>query len=186
MHDTEKTQAPRLSAEFGERPRDDELDLFGITHMGKVRLENQDHFLVATVHPRAGDSRNEPSGPAVAADPRHSPGDGDARGGRRRREHGRSRGEPARDRDDHAVRVVDAALLSRGGIVARRRSSWTRSATRRSRRTPRCAPSRRCGRNASRMATTLTLFIAVWPWAYVVQVGDSRCYYHHDGKLRAS
>ena len=39
------------SAEFGARPRDDELDLFGITHTGKVRLENQDHFLVATVHP---------------------------------------------------------------------------------------------------------------------------------------
>jgi protein phosphatase len=27
-----------------------------------------------------------------------------------------------------------------------------------------------------RMATTLTLAIAVWPWMYVVQVGDSRCY----------
>ena len=39
------------SAEFGARPRDDELDLFGITHVGKVRVENQDHFLVATVHP---------------------------------------------------------------------------------------------------------------------------------------
>src|ERR1019366_3251292 len=39
------------SAEFGARPRDDELDLFGITHVGKVRIENQDHFLVATVHP---------------------------------------------------------------------------------------------------------------------------------------
>ena len=34
------------------------------------------------------------------------------------------------------------------------------------------------------MATTLTLFIAVWPWAYVVQVGDSRCYYYYDGKLQ--
>ena len=34
------------------------------------------------------------------------------------------------------------------------------------------------------MATTLTLFIAVWPWAYVVQVGDSRCYHFHGGELR--
>jgi protein phosphatase len=35
-----------------------------------------------------------------------------------------------------------------------------------------------------RMATTLTLVIAVWPWAYVVQVGDSRCYFYVDGVLR--
>ena len=35
-----------------------------------------------------------------------------------------------------------------------------------------------------RMATTLTLFIAVWPWAYVVQVGDSRCYHYHSGTLK--
>lgn len=33
------------------------------------------------------------------------------------------------------------------------------------------------------MATTLTLAIGVWPRAYVLQVGDSRCYLLHDGKL---
>src|SRR5688572_20343159 len=31
---------------------DEELDLFGITHQGNVRSENQDHFLVSTVHPQ--------------------------------------------------------------------------------------------------------------------------------------
>jgi protein phosphatase len=34
------------------------------------------------------------------------------------------------------------------------------------------------------MATTLTLAIAVWPWMYVVQVGDSRCYFFDEGVLR--
>jgi protein phosphatase len=34
------------------------------------------------------------------------------------------------------------------------------------------------------MATTLSLGIVVWPWLYVVQVGDSRCYLYQDGKLR--
>src|SRR5215207_10196033 len=29
------------------RVRDDEIDLFGLTHPGKVRLENEDHFLAA-------------------------------------------------------------------------------------------------------------------------------------------
>ena len=35
-----------------------------------------------------------------------------------------------------------------------------------------------------RMATTMTLAIAVWPWLYVVQVGDSRCYHYWNGVLR--
>ena len=34
----------------GDRPRDDELDLYGLTHPGRVRPENQDHFLLCTVH----------------------------------------------------------------------------------------------------------------------------------------
>src|SRR5215210_4272653 len=43
-------QTTSLAAEPGQKPRDSELDLFGLTHPGKVRSENQDHFLVATVH----------------------------------------------------------------------------------------------------------------------------------------
>src|SRR5919112_3322316 len=35
-----------------QRPRDDELDLFGLTHPGRVRAENQDQFLLCTVHPQ--------------------------------------------------------------------------------------------------------------------------------------
>jgi protein phosphatase len=34
------------------------------------------------------------------------------------------------------------------------------------------------------MATTLSVGIVVWPWLYVVQVGDSRCYHFQDGVLR--
>jgi protein phosphatase len=34
------------------------------------------------------------------------------------------------------------------------------------------------------MATTLSLGIVVWPWLYVVQVGDSRCYFYQGGVLR--
>src|ERR1041384_7122899 len=34
----------------GPKPRDEELDLFGLTHQGKVRKDNQDHFLICTVH----------------------------------------------------------------------------------------------------------------------------------------
>ena len=38
--------------------------------------------------------------------------------------------------------------------------------------------------NAAGMATTLTLFIGVWPWIYLLQVGDSRYYQYHNGVLR--
>ena len=33
------------------------------------------------------------------------------------------------------------------------------------------------------MATTLTLFLGVWPWIYLLQVGDSRCYRLRQGEL---
>jgi serine/threonine protein phosphatase PrpC len=34
-----------------------------------------------------------------------------------------------------------------------------------------------------RFATTLTLFLGLWPHAYLLQVGDSRCYVFRDGVL---
>ena len=34
------------------------------------------------------------------------------------------------------------------------------------------------------MASTLSIAVIVWPWMYVVQVGDSRCYFFQDGALR--
>jgi protein phosphatase len=34
------------------------------------------------------------------------------------------------------------------------------------------------------MASTLSVAIVVWPWLYVVQVGDSRCYTWRDGVLQ--
>ena len=34
------------------KPRDDEIDVHGLTHIGKVRKQNQDHFLLASIHKR--------------------------------------------------------------------------------------------------------------------------------------
>ena len=39
---TPNTSAPR-------KPRDDEIDVYGLTHPGKVRTENQDHFLICSL-----------------------------------------------------------------------------------------------------------------------------------------
>jgi protein phosphatase len=33
------------------------------------------------------------------------------------------------------------------------------------------------------MATTLTLGLGIWPWLYVVQLGDSRCYFYWNGGI---
>jgi len=43
----------------------------------------------------------------------------------------------------------------------------------------------RAGQEASRKryATTLTLWLGLWPEAYLLQVGDSRCYIYRDGLL---
>src|ERR1043166_9591806 len=32
------------------KPRDADLELFGLTHQGLVRSDNQDHFLIGTLH----------------------------------------------------------------------------------------------------------------------------------------
>ena len=39
------TPAPR-------KPDDDEIDVYGLSHAGKVRPDNQDHFLLASLHKR--------------------------------------------------------------------------------------------------------------------------------------
>src|SRR4051794_7277597 len=35
---------------LSRKPRDDEIDVHGLTHIGKVRKQNQDHFLLASIH----------------------------------------------------------------------------------------------------------------------------------------
>ena len=42
----------RSVAAVNPKPQDSELDVFGLSHAGNVRAENQDHFLLATVHKR--------------------------------------------------------------------------------------------------------------------------------------
>ena len=36
---------PRL----GRKPRDEEIDVYGLTHPGALRQENQDHFLIGAL-----------------------------------------------------------------------------------------------------------------------------------------
>ena len=43
-------KAATTSGSFAAKPSDDELDYYGATDRGKVRPDNQDHFLIATIH----------------------------------------------------------------------------------------------------------------------------------------
>ena len=165
-----------------ERPQFSDIDAFGMTHPGKVRPENQDHFFQGSL---ARGVRVEQSSVtdgeggmlhferlaslAIVAD-----GVGGSAGGeeaaRRAVEglvssvsaffheaEGREREDPevfSRILHDAALAVHESLLKQAEGVGGERR-----------------------------FATTLTLFLGLWPHAYLLQVGDSRCYICQDGEL---
>ena len=44
------THPSETAAPAERKPRDDEIDVYGLTHPGKLRTENQDHFLICSLH----------------------------------------------------------------------------------------------------------------------------------------
>ena len=164
------------------RPRDDELDLFGLTHPGRVRSENQDHFLLCTVHPQVivhGTSLPDPHGitaPAQRLATLLLVADGVG---------GSAAGSVASRLATEAVTQYVASTL-RGFHTGGPSSEEEFTDALRSAALGAHEVVRECGVREGRngMATTLCLGIVVWPWLYVVQVGDSRCYYFQAGQLR--
>lgn len=165
------------------RPRDDELDLFGLTHPGKVRSENQDHFLLCTVHQQVvvhGTSlpdyeRLPLRGERLATIMLVADGVGGSAAG----------SEASRLATEVITRYVASTLRSyhaaRGSgdeefLEALRAAAFEAHDAVRAEAAARL--------EGQQMATTLCLGIVVWPWLYVVQVGDSRCYFFDDGELR--
>lgn len=175
--------APRVTpAAAGRKPRDDEIDVYGLTHPGKVRKTNEDHFLIGSLHKqlqvRMSDLPNLNVVPrdaerlaflAMVAD-----GVGGTRGGE-----AASRlaveaiteyvGQAthcyyAADPSDEVTfaRALEAAAQQVHDDILRRRTDDP---------------------ELERMATTLTLWIGVWPRAYLLQVGDSRCYLLRESRL---
>jgi len=172
-----------ITSEYSLRPRDDELDLFGLTHVGKVRKENQDHFLIATVHQQLvvhGTSFPEPGklpvrGERLATIMLVADGVGGAAAG----------AEASQLTVETIARYVSTTMhcfqSSAGPQADEELFASLREAARQSHAAVRAEAEARGG---SKMATTLTLAIAIWPHAYVMQLGDSRAYYHSNGTLR--
>jgi len=171
-----------ITSEPGPRPRDDELDLFGLTHPGKVRKENQDHFLICTVHQQLaihGTSFPDPSklqvrGERLATIVLVADGVGGGAAG----------GQASQLTIETIARYVSHTLRcvqSPGGMPPdeelfaslREAAHQAHDAVR----------AEAAARGEAHMATTLTLGIGIWPNAYYMQLGDSRAYYYADGKL---
>lgn len=172
---------PEVRSDPGPRPTDSEIDVYGLTDIGKMRTQNQDHFLICqlkkqillhlTSLPDVGKLPLE--GERLAFLAMIADGVG---GGESGEEASRLalevitryvagsidiyyRADPSDDRDFERA-LSQAALRCHGDLV---RAS--------------------AGKARGKMATTLTLLIGVWPRAYVVQLGDSRYYLMRDGEL---
>ena len=166
-----------------QRPRDNELDLFGLTHKGLVRADNEDQFLLCTVHPQVVVHATSLPAPEALA----------------------SRGERLATIMLVADGVGGSAAGSRASRIATEAVTRYVATSLRCYHTVRTAPDgdfeetlREAAMDAHAavrgeadampsergMATTLSLGIILWPWLYVVQVGDSRCYLYRDGALQ--
>ena len=174
--------APTSPAALDRKPRDDEIDVYGLTHPGKVRSENQDHFLICAlkkqvvVHltslPQTDNLMVEPERLAFLAMVADGVGGG-------------AKGAEASAKALEAVTQYVTNSM-RCYYAARSADDQTFSAALQQ-------GALQCHEELLRMgqedplyrgmATTLTLFLGVWPRAYLLQVGDSRCYLLRQGEL---
>ena len=174
-------QVAEETATVERRPGDDELDVYGLTHPGLVRAENQDHFLVGSLRGRLNVLISSlPQGEKlpieeerVAAFMMVADGVG-----------GGMKGEQA-----SRATVEEVAQYISGSASCYFRSDgdegdFVQALDRAARRIHDSLRERGAELpETTGMATTLTLFIGVWPWSYVLQVGDSRYYTFANGVL---
>ena len=164
------------------KPQDTEIDIFGLTHTGLVRSENQDHFLISSlrrevfVHQSslpAADVRSTKERTALLV--AVADGVGSSAMG----------GEASRQAVEGILHYVAECSKCFYRLDSRDLVSLEESlATAAMRVHGEIARKREEGPPEARgMATTLTVWLGVWPYAYLLQVGDSRCYILRDGTL---
>jgi serine/threonine protein phosphatase PrpC len=165
------------------KPLDEEIDVYGLTHTGKVRPDNQDHFLICALRKQMAvfqTSLPQPEklggGPerlaflAMVAD---------GVGG------GAKGGEASRVALEQVTQYVSGTMRCYYAVGAENDQDFTEALQEAALHSS--AELRRLGQedpDYEGMATTLTLYLGVWPRAYLLQVGDSRCYVFRNGELR--
>lgn len=163
------------------KPTDEEIEVHGLTHTGHVRSENQDHFLIGSIH-----KRTQVAATSLSVQQQQAFGEerlaavamvADGVGG------GQFGGEASATALEVAMEFLSdssacyysgdpttvdfvetlqsAAMRAHQAIVARREAEGVHGT----------------------MATTLTLFMGVWPSYYLLQLGDSRYYMWRQGTL---
>jgi protein phosphatase len=172
---TTAQSAPPAPAPPDRKPRDDEMDVYGVTHPGRIRTENQDHFLICALRkqmvvqqtslPTPDSLMGESQRLALLMMVADGVGGG-AKGAEASRLalEGVSQYVSRSMRCYYAAHVTDDREFSDALEAAAEQCHS--ELLRRGQENPEFLG----------MATTLTLYLGVWPRAYLLQVGDSRCY----------
>ena len=174
---------PTTAADLPNRtPRDDEVDVFGLTHLGKVRKTNQDNFLICSLHKQM--RVHYTSLPEVARLPlcgerlaylaMVADGVGSGLGG----------GEASRHTIEVVAQYVTESMHCYYTADATDEQAFSDALQEAAMHCHQSVAEKAEADPERRgMATTLTMLISVWPVTYLLQVGDSRCYILREGTL---
>ena len=163
------------------KPRDSEIDVFGVTHVGLKRPTNQDHFLIGSLRQRFNVRQSSLPDfselPLVEDRLASLMMVADGVGGGRKGEEASQLAVAALTRYiSESVRCYYSAARGDADFTAALEEAAFRchnTVLEEAAKHP----------EYEGMATTLTLFIGVWPWCYLLQVGDSRYYQFRQNHL---
>ena len=169
-------RTPRTS-----RPESRNVDVFGLTDVGRRRTRNDDHFLIASLHKLLRvhqTSLPENEYPEIMSESRgwlFLVADGVG---------GRPDGDEA---SGTVVRTVAEYVTHFTDLYRRldpaRETAFLQELQKSVQLGHQILKERAEHLGGPGQATTLTMVAALWPRAYLVQVGDSRCYRWREGKL---
>ena len=167
--------------DLSRRPRDSELDVYGLTHPGLVRANNEDHFLICALKKKVEVYHTSLPDPSVLGFSQRvammalvADGVGGAKAGE----------EASRITLEHVTRYVTEALECYYTSDPDNDSQFITELEEAALKVHSEIAVEAATDSARRgMATTLTLWIGIWPNAYLLQVGDSRCYSLREGQL---
>jgi protein phosphatase len=175
------TAGPVTPGSSSPKPRDEELDFFGLTHPGLVRQGNQDHYLVSTLHKTARVRATSLPNPELFELPSQRIASfgmvADGVGGH----HG---GETASRAAIESITEYVKAMNAFYAADENDEQSFFSALQEAAETCHRSVIERAEASGQPTAATTLTLFVAVWPSLYILHVGDSRMYLFRKGSLQ--
>lgn len=173
--------SPVSQHQRSSRPLAADIDVYGLTDRGHVRAENEDHFLIASLHKllRVHQSSLGPDALSqVVSESRGylfvvADGVGGAAQGRE------ASGAALRAIAEYATHLM--TLYRR--LDPQHEPTFLAELERSVRHTHRDLVEKGAASGGGALATTVTMVAVLWPRAYLVQVGDSRCYRLRQGRL---